>query len=87
MRLNCPYERELMLFLKHNEIVFQWRNYIRYHHLGDCNNNILTKRILKRYKPSEYIRSFNWQNTNEGIIFWDRINTKWLVLLRRLKSQ
>lgn len=42
---------------------------------------------LKNIVPEDYVKVFNWENTDEGYSFWNIVNAKWRYLIKELKNE
>ena len=81
-------EKTLIYFLIKHNVVIRFRRNLKDHKLGIIrkNVNMKLKRLLKQHSTKNYIKSFNWELTKEGTLFWSNINKKWKYEIKEIQK-
>jgi len=81
------HEQKLIEFLIDNCVILRYRRNLRDHKLGMVRKNVKIpfNRLLKPFKPKDYIHSFDWSLTKEGFGFWHNIDKKWETRLKKMQ--
>nr|UWG76433.1 MAG: hypothetical protein [Bacteriophage sp.] len=73
-------------FIKFLEDNNAWENFERAFRNYDMNVKGY-KNLYNKDPKKALVGAFGWENTKEGISYWDKLNDKWLGKIKQLKDQ